>query len=134
MAPMPVFPMQQMPQMFSFPQAQFGLMPNPVLNPVEDINQYTATNPPNPTLYVNTLNERVKLDGKSPFYSLELKEELHKVFSPYGTILSIHAKKNIRMKGQAFVVYDDLDVAKEAVKLLQGYFMFQKPMVRRLAS
>lgn len=48
-------------------------------------------NSPNNTLYINNLNERVRLD--------DLKEELSKLFSEFGTIIEIKAKKDIRMKG-----------------------------------
>jgi len=45
----------------------------------------------NNTLYINNLNERVRLE--------DLKEELHKLFSEFGAIIEIKAKKDIRMRG-----------------------------------
>ena len=50
------------------------------------------------------------------------------MFSPYGKILEIKAKKNIRLRGQAFIIFDDIDVASQALNLLQSYFIFGKPM------
>ena len=46
--------------------------------------------PPNQTLYVNNLNEKIKID--------ELKENLFHLFSEFGDIISIIAKKNIKMR------------------------------------
>ena len=76
---------------------------------------YEPKNPPNHTLYINNLNERVKLESSDHLILLtflDLKEQLHQLFSAYGKILAVHAKKNIRMRGQAFVVFDDIDVAE----------------------
>lgn len=47
----------------------------------------------------------------------KLKEELHKLFSPYGTVLEVVAHKNLRLKGQAFVVFDTIDEAEKGLAL-----------------
>jgi len=52
------------------------------------------------------------------FNLLDLKEQLEKLFSPYGKILAVKAKKNIRMRGQAFIIFDDIDVASQALNIL----------------
>ena len=65
----------------------------------------------------------------SHLYSQELKEKLHQLFCAYGKILKVCAKANIRMRGQAFVIFDDKDVAEQALNLLQGFILFGKPMV-----
>jgi U2 small nuclear ribonucleoprotein B'' len=41
-------------------------------------------------------------------------------------VLEIHAKKNLRMKGQAFVIFKDLPAASEAMRSLQGTNFFGK--------
>ena len=73
--------------------------------------------PPNQTLYINNLNEKVKKEGDtlskirylplSGFYSLvsELKKSLYAIFSQFGPILDIVAMKTLKMRGQAFVVF-----------------------------
>lgn len=53
-----------------------------------------------PTVYVQNLNEKVPL--------AELKEYLFQLFSNLGiNVLEVKAKKNIRMRGQAFIVCGD---------------------------
>ncbi|KAI7056095.1 hypothetical protein KC352_g44436, partial [Hortaea werneckii] len=51
--------------------------------------------PPNATVYVRNLDERIKI----PF----LIETLRRLFGEYGNIVDVIAKKSIKRKGQAFV-------------------------------
>ena len=73
-------------------------------------------NPPNQTLYINNLNEKVKKEGmgkvlcKFTFevYHLpktELKKSLYAIFSQFGPILDIVAMKTLKRRGQAFIVF-----------------------------
>ncbi|KAJ9198446.1 hypothetical protein DTO166G4_2232 [Paecilomyces variotii] len=78
-------------------------------------------NPPNPTVYVRNLEERVKID--------QLKEALQEIFEEYGTIIEIIAKKNLKAKGQAFIVFDSVDSATRAIEEVNGFELFEKPMV-----
>ena len=39
------------------------------------------------------------------------------------------AKKNLKAKGQAFIVFEDIDAASRAVKEVQGFELFDKPML-----
>ncbi|KTW31660.1 uncharacterized protein T551_00921 [Pneumocystis jirovecii RU7] len=77
--------------------------------------------PPSETIYIRNLSEKVKIDI--------LKKSLEAVFSSYGTILDIIAHKNIRMRGQAFVVFDSIDSAQKAIADVQAFTLFDKPMV-----
>ena len=61
-------------------------------------------NEPNPTVYLQNLNERIKIP--------ELKNSLFQLFSHYGEIVEVHCKRNIKMRGQAFVVYNDEESAE----------------------
>ena len=70
---------------------------------------------PNQTLYVNNLNDKIKID--------ELKENLFHLFSEFGDIISIIAKKNIKMRGQAFIIFKDINSAKNA-KLSLNHSIF----------
>ncbi|KAF2083389.1 RNA-binding domain-containing protein [Saccharata proteae CBS 121410] len=79
-----------------------------------------ATSPPNNTVYVKNLEERIKIDN--------LKEALEEIFSEYGTILDIRAASNLRSKGQAFIVFDNVDSAAKAIEEVQGFELFDKPM------
>ena len=74
--------------------------------------------PPSQTLYVRNLNERIKLE--------ELKTALFQLFTQYGDVLEIHSKKNLRMKGQAFIIFKELTAASEAMRSLQGTNFFGK--------
>ena len=74
------------------------------------------------TLYVNNLSDRVT---KS-----ELKINLYFLFSQFGEVVDIVTKKTQKMRGQAFVVYNDRDSADLARKQLNNFNMFEKNMVR----
>jgi RNA recognition motif-containing protein len=76
---------------------------------------------PNQTLYINNLNEKIKID--------ELKQALFQVFSQYGDILEIHARKSFKMKGQVFIVFKDLNAATTAKHAMDGARIFGKDIV-----
>ena len=59
----------------------------------------------------------------------DLKETLHEFFEEHGEILDIIAKRNIKMKGQAFIIFSDLNAANKAKEALNGVELFGKPMV-----
>lgn len=77
--------------------------------------------PPNPTVYVRNLEERIKID--------QLKEALQEIFSEYGNIIEIVAKRNLKAKGQAFIVFDNVESASRAIDEVNGFELFDKPMV-----
>ncbi|XP_028414832.1 U1 small nuclear ribonucleoprotein A-like [Dendronephthya gigantea] len=77
-------------------------------------------NPPNQTIYINNLNEKVKKD--------ELKKSLYAIFSQFGNILDIVAMKTLKMRGQAFVVFADIASATNALRSMQGFPFYDKPM------
>lgn len=58
-----------------------------------------------------------------------LKEALEEVFTEYGNILEIVAKTNLKAKGQAFIVFDSVDSATRAIDEVNGFELFDKPMV-----
>ncbi|KAK6499784.1 hypothetical protein TWF481_010142 [Arthrobotrys musiformis] len=80
----------------------------------------------NSTVYCRNLEESVKIPV--------LTATLETLFSQYGTILEIVAKKNLRARGQAFVVFDSPDAAERAIKEVQGFNLFEKPMVLQYAK
>ncbi|QKX58537.1 uncharacterized protein TRUGW13939_05661 [Talaromyces rugulosus] len=77
--------------------------------------------PANSTVYVRNLEERVKID--------ELKDALSEIFSEYGEVLEIVAKRNLRAKGQAFIVFDNVESAQRAIEEVNGFDLLGKPMV-----
>ncbi|KAG0495412.1 hypothetical protein HPP92_000103 [Vanilla planifolia] len=74
----------------------------------------------NMTIYINNLNEKIKLE--------ELKKSLRAVFSQFGKILEVLAFKTLKHKGQAWVVFEDVTSASEALKRMQGFPFYDKPM------
>jgi U2 small nuclear ribonucleoprotein B'' len=77
-------------------------------------------------IQVRNLEERIKID--------DLKEALTSIFSAYGTIIDLVAKRNIKARGQAFVVFDKPEAAQEAINEVQGFELFEKPMVLEFAK
>jgi len=82
--------------------------------------QPAADIPPCATVYVNNLNEKVKKE--------ELKKSLYHVFSQFGNILEIVAQKTFKMRGQAWIIFEDLSGSTKAVKEMQGFNFYGKPM------
>ncbi|KAF8978001.1 hypothetical protein BGZ46_006950 [Entomortierella lignicola] len=74
-----------------------------------------------PSLYIKNLNEKIKLDV--------LKKSLRAIFGQYGEVLDIVAHSNIRMRGQAFVIFDNKDIAAKALSEVQGFPLYGKPMM-----
>ncbi|KAG6751380.1 hypothetical protein POTOM_045914 [Populus tomentosa] len=82
----------------------------------------TGDIPPNQTIYVKNLNEKVKKE--------ELKRSLYCLFSQYGRILDVVALKTAKLRGQAWVVFSEVTAASNAVRQMQGFPFYDKPMVR----
>jgi len=76
--------------------------------------------PPNHTIYVKNLNEKVKLE--------ELKKSLYHVFGQFGNILEINASKTLKNRGQAWVVFDDLAGSTKAMRDMQNFMFYGKAM------
>ncbi|KAF8342282.1 uncharacterized protein EI90DRAFT_2965381 [Cantharellus anzutake] len=76
--------------------------------------------PPNPTLYVHNLDDKVKKD--------ELRRQLYALFNTYGKIIDVVAEKGTRKRGQAFVVFRDIASATSAMRSLDGELFYGKKM------
>lgn len=57
-----------------------------------------------------------------------MKEALGELFGEYGTIIDIVAKTNLKAKGQAFIVFEDVESAQKVIDEVQGFDLFEKPM------
>ncbi|CAG9805286.1 unnamed protein product [Chironomus riparius] len=75
---------------------------------------------PSHSIYVNNLNEKVKKD--------ELKKSLYAIFSQFGQILDIVALKTLKMRGQAFIIFKEISSATNAIRTMQGFPFYDKPM------
>lgn len=83
-----------------------------------------ATLPPNQSLYIKNLNEKIHKD--------DLKRALYMLFSTYGPVLDIvttrKGGKGQTMRGQAHVCYRDIQTATQAMRALQGFDLFEKDL------
>ncbi|TXG69635.1 hypothetical protein EZV62_004570 [Acer yangbiense] len=81
----------------------------------------TGDIPPNQTIYIKNLNEKVKKE--------ELKRSLYCLFSQYGRILDVVNLKTAKLRGQAWVVFSEVTAASNAVRQMQNFPFYEKPMV-----
>ncbi|XP_055506081.1 U2 small nuclear ribonucleoprotein B'' [Leucoraja erinacea] len=75
---------------------------------------------PNQTIYINNINDKVKKE--------ELKRALYALFSQFGQIVDIVALKTMKMRGQAFVIFKEIICATSALRQIQGFPFYGKPM------
>lgn len=76
--------------------------------------------PPNQTLYVQGLNEKMKIP--------ELKCCLYELFSTYGEVIDVVAAGSQKKKGFAHVVFRDITCATNALRAMQNFNFLDKPM------
>jgi RNA recognition motif-containing protein len=70
---------------------------------------------PKQTLYIRNLNEQIDLE--------QMKLAIQSLFNP----LDVKVKRNVRVRGQAFVSFASVELAKRAMEL-NGYLLFEKPI------
>lgn len=76
--------------------------------------------PPNQTIYIKNLNEKVKKE--------ELKRSLYCLFSQFGRILDVVALKTPKLRGQAWVCFSEITAASNAVRQMQNFPFYDKPI------
>lgn len=59
----------------------------------------------------------------------ELKKSLYAIFSQFGQILDIVALKTLKLRGQAFVIFKEITSSTNALRSMQGFPFYDKPMV-----
>lgn len=59
----------------------------------------------------------------------DLRTALYALFSTYGTVLDVVAMKTAKMRGQAHIVFKDVQASTQALRALQGFEFFGKQMV-----
>lgn len=84
----------------------------------EKVQEYI---PPNATIYIRNLNEKIKQE--------DLRKQLYELFSQFGPILDIITQKRRKMRGQAFIVFKDINTATTALRKMNGFTFHNKPMV-----
>jgi RNA recognition motif-containing protein len=89
-------------------------------------NESRNAGTPNQTLFVKNLPEKINKN--------ELKRALYMLFSTYGPVLDIVTSrvgaKGQHMRGQAHVVFRDIQTSTQAMRALQGFDFFGREMVR----
>jgi len=77
--------------------------------------------PPNNTLYVNNLCEKLNRD--------EMVKALKHVFGQFGKILDVIVYNKIKAaKGQAFIVFDEISAATKALSEMNNFLFYHKPL------
>ncbi|CAD8080085.1 unnamed protein product [Paramecium primaurelia] len=97
-------------------------MNQPYLHPANQIIQDSA---PKETLYVTGLNDKIKLE--------DLKFVLYILFSQFGEVLQMVMKKTQKLRGQAFIVFQNITYATNAKAALSGMIVYDKPLIIEFA-
>jgi len=63
-----------------------------------------------------------------------LRLSLYTLFTTYGPVLDVVALKTMKMRGQAHIVFRDVQTATQAMRALQGFEFFGHEMVGHLGS
>lgn len=85
-----------------------------------DTDAQVAEAAPKHTIYINNLNDRIKIDL--------MKQALHAAFSQFGPINDIVMRKSYRLRGQAFIIFRDIDSAVKALRAMQNFIFYDKPL------
>lgn len=80
------------------------------------------TFPPNQTLYITNL-------PSSKIQKSDLRVALYALFSTYGPVLDIVTLRTMKMRGQAHIVFRDIETATQAMRSTQGMEFFGKEIV-----
>ncbi|KAI5306573.1 U2 snRNP complex subunit msl1 [Ascosphaera pollenicola] len=75
---------------------------------------------PNQTLYCTNLPDKIKKP--------DMRTALYMLFSTYGPVLDVVAMRTAKMRGQAHIVFRDIHTSTQAMRALQGFEFFGKPM------
>lgn len=72
-------------------------------------------------LYIKNLPDKIKKP--------DLRMALYMLFSTYGPVLDVVVLKTAKMRGQAHIVYRDIQASTQAMRALQGFEFFGKELV-----
>lgn len=78
----------------------------------------SAKIPRNETIYIKNINDKIRED--------DMKQTLRKLFEVYGEILDIKMKKSLPCRGQAFIVYKNLESSEKAKRTMSGAILYGK--------
>lgn len=81
---------------------------------------------PKQTLYLKNLNEKIHPE--------KTKLLLYTIFSRYGRVLDVICKKRMKLRGQAWVVFENVPDAILAKEKLSGKFLCKKELIINFAK
>lgn len=58
-----------------------------------------------------------------------MKTSLYMLFSTYGPVLDVNVMRTPKMRGQAHVVFRDIQAATQAMRSLEGFVFLGQPLV-----
>merc|ERR1711976_350097 len=64
----------------------------------------------------------------------DIKRTLHAIFGQFGKIIDVVALKTNKLRGQAWVVFTNVSSATSAMKTMQGFPIFDKPIIIQFAK
>lgn len=86
----------------------------------DQAGQQLAEIAPKHTIYINNLNDKIKFEP--------MKQSLHGAFSQFGPIVDIVMRKSYRLRGQAFIIFKDVESAAKAMRVMQGFVFYDRPL------
>lgn len=116
----------------------------------EEVKEEPNIVEPNFTLYINNIDEKIPKTGVFPWehgitprrraapdspppLTAELKKTLEAIFSQWGNVVGVYVSKALKLRGQAWVIFDSVQSAQSALDDLDGYPLNDKPVVRARA-
>lgn len=90
------------------------------------MNGTQAGLPPSNTLYCSNLPDKLPKE--------DLRRALYMLFTTYGPVLDVVALKTAKMRGQAHVLFRDREASAAAMRALQDFEFFGKPMVSKISN
>lgn len=81
---------------------------------------------PNQTIYITNL-------PSSKIQKEDLRRALYMLCSTYGPVLDVVALRTMKMRGQAHVVFRDVQTATQAMRALQGEDFLGRELVSRVS-
>jgi U2 small nuclear ribonucleoprotein B'' len=100
------------------PSSLSGVQQTQILTKEEEVLLPDETDP-NETLYVNNLNDRIKEGTMKPY--------LKKLFAQFGPC-DVIVMSSLRRRGQAWIIYENMDQSRLAMEALQSQTVFGKKM------
>ncbi len=64
----------------------------------------------------------------------DLRMSLYTLFATYGAVLDVVAMRTAKMRGQAHVVFRDIEASTQAMRAIQGFDFFGREMASHLCT